>query len=126
MTGSCECQPGLTECDGACVNTDGDADHCGQCGMDCGNQVCADAMCADDCGGLEQCGNSCADFDTDPLNCGECGQVCGNDELCIEGECVDGLLPDCNSCPCDDCAGFDLCCDVEGVGISCLEVDECP
>lgn len=48
--GECEvrCDSGLTACDGACVDTKTDPDHCGECGNSCqllGLSLCNRGAC---------------------------------------------------------------------------------
>jgi len=44
--GQCVCQPGLTRCGNACVNTNFDRNNCGACGVVCApDQVCAFGRC---------------------------------------------------------------------------------
>ncbi|MBI4703133.1 MAG: hypothetical protein HY744_18605 [Deltaproteobacteria bacterium] len=57
------CPPGLTSCDGKCVDPATDWDNCGGCGAACG-------------GGTVCCGGECVDTATDGDNCGACGQAC--------------------------------------------------
>lgn len=43
------CTGGLSPCDGQCVDTESDDDHCGECGESCGDsEVCADGTCSGD------------------------------------------------------------------------------
>jgi len=43
-----ECRPGYVLCDGRCVDTENDPDHCGRCGRDCGRDECNAGMCGPD------------------------------------------------------------------------------
>lgn len=76
-------------CDGVCVDTTEDDDHCGECnrpcprGYDCENSRCICSAPFVDCGGL------CADLRSDPTNCGTCGNACAAGALCASGECVE-------------------------------------
>jgi hypothetical protein len=41
-----DCAEGLTACDGTCVNTDSNDDHCGRCGQRCvGQRTCIEGVC---------------------------------------------------------------------------------
>jgi len=125
--GACTCAPGYTQCGNACVVTDNDPNHCGACGNACApGDVCMNGNCAQDCGGLDQCGQSCVDFKNDPQNCGECGKQCKADQICVDGGCEDFFVPNCNSCPCNECQGdFDQCCFNDFVGHTVC-AKECP
>ncbi len=120
------CPPGLTFCNGKCVDTSTDENHCGACnnvcsagefcisgvctpvgGAACGNEVCEGGEncnnCPDDCGECPgECGDGTCDPDqgedcnTCPDDCGECPGECG-DETCDPDQ-----GEDCGNCP-DDC-----------------------
>jgi hypothetical protein len=126
--GACSCRPGLTACDGACVDTESSPDHCGACGVPCAT-VCTAGVCGEPgaCG-LDVCDGACTDTAVDPLNCGTCGEVCAVDQLCIDGGCEDyEPAVGCTSCgDCTVCPDAELCCDVAGYGISCVDAPRCP
>ncbi|MCA9687771.1 MAG: hypothetical protein KC457_36770, partial [Myxococcales bacterium] len=129
--GSCECKPGLSDCNGQCVQLENDPNNCGMCGNDCGQESCGNGMCLPNCDQFpDECDGMCTDLETDPLNCGGCGEACNNDELCINGNCREFLANweiMCNMCPCNDCSGdFDQCCDVDGYGVVCVDANQCP
>jgi hypothetical protein len=85
------CQLGELACGEACVDADSDPDHCGGCGVDCGDGVCSDGVCAERCEApMELCGAACLDLDSDPDNCGGCGVVCDSG-LCAEGVCTGAI-----------------------------------
>ncbi len=68
-------------CDGHCVTTATNPEHCGGCGTECtapsgGTPVCAAGTCDFVCGSLERCGARCIDLEGDPANCGSCGNEC--------------------------------------------------
>ncbi|MEC7519308.1 MAG: MXAN_6577-like cysteine-rich protein [Myxococcota bacterium] len=83
------CTGGETRCDGTCVDTSRDEDHCGACGNVCGTaEACVEGACALVCpSGQEACEDRCADLDTDEQNCGACGETCGQGETCVAGSC---------------------------------------
>jgi hypothetical protein len=89
------CEPELTECNGACVDTAADPLNCGACGARCptpgkGVMACVDGRCTS-CGqGYRQCigdgaTGTCVDIDTDLDHCGACGVIC--DAGCVAGTC---------------------------------------
>ncbi|MFK7986233.1 MAG: MXAN_6577-like cysteine-rich protein [Sandaracinaceae bacterium] len=112
-----ECVDGLTLCDGSCVDTASDPDHCGSCGVACFDaEECLAGLCqrsdrtdasvadgggsdggGSDAGGSDggtgcglgtlRCGDSCVDVRSELGHCGDCDALC--DELCVDGECVD-------------------------------------
>ncbi|MGH1348575.1 MAG: hypothetical protein ACRBN8_43920 [Nannocystales bacterium] len=100
-SGSCECRPGFDRCDGACVDLDTNAAHCGECGEVCAEDekgeielyLCEAGDCHDEdvtCArGLTECGQSCVDLESHPLHCDACNRSCDGDQVCIEGECLD-------------------------------------
>lgn len=89
------CAEGETRCDGRCVDTDEDTDHCGSCDNRCndparGSVQCRDGVCEVECDfGYGACGVRCVDFTTDPDHCGGCGEVfeCETDEVCSAEVC---------------------------------------
>lgn len=86
----CVCRTGLTDCSGSCVDLMANANHCGECGRGCGDDVCLAGDCVSDgCGALTECSGACVDPMTNALHCGECGRVCDPDEACISGDCDD-------------------------------------
>ena len=66
---------GVFCCDGGCLDTDIDPDHCGACGNECSG--------ADAC-----CGGACIDLDTDAQHCGDCERSCAPGEECTAGDCT--------------------------------------
>jgi hypothetical protein len=119
MGGVCRvvCSGVLALCNGACVDTSGDGQNCGGCGMRCGaGMKCAGGKCATDCAaGLTACGTSCANLDQDTLNCGACGTRC-------PGPTAGSGSPTCNNRQCGiSCSGsLQLC------GTRCLNVTNDP
>lgn len=100
-SGTCECRPGFDRCDGACVDLDINAAHCGECGEVCAEDekgeielyLCEAGDCRDDdlgCGsGLAECEQSCVDLTSHPLHCNACNRACDGDQVCIDGDCLD-------------------------------------
>jgi len=124
--GSCECKPGLTDCNGQCVDTDSDPDNCGSCGNGCPGS-CGGGECVDNCDGFpDSCDGACTNTENDPLNCGDCGEVCNSDEICSNGNCNEYAPTDCDACPCDTCDNGGNCCDVVDYGIVCVFDGGCP
>lgn len=99
--GSCECRPGFDRCEGACVDLDINAAHCGECGEVCAEEeegeielrLCQAGDCREDdvgCGpGLAECGQSCVDLTSHPLHCDACNRACDGDQVCIDGDCLE-------------------------------------
>lgn len=117
MNSSCvpPCGGLQTNCNGECVKLQSDVNHCGMCGMPCGQgQLCVMGQCRANCAPpLLPCngGTSCVDPRFDPDNCNGCGQACpptpGATRLCIMGMCgrsiCDFGFGDCNVSPSDGC-----------------------
>lgn len=94
------CDADLLDCDGACVDVESDAAHCGECGHTCGDaEACIQGECFDTCGnacdlitevcdagmcqcrsGFDRCGDVCVDLDSDPAHCGQCDEFCAETE----------------------------------------------
>lgn len=127
--GICVCRPGLTDCDGQCVDTNSDPGNCGGCGNNC-DMTCVGGNCLNEssCTTTVCHGSACVDTDNDPLNCGDCDNACAMDQVCIAGQCWD-YEPTlaCDSCDgCSACGG-QTCCDLTGYGTSCVDTTEpCP
>ena len=83
------CRPGLTECEGSCVNLGFDRRNCGECGAACiPGDACVNGECTSECPGDQtNCGGVCADLMTDPGHCGECDHACRTDRTCVLGTC---------------------------------------
>lgn len=131
----CECAPGLSECSGDCVDLDTDADHCGQCDLQCGeDQACGEGDCVPgDCPGFaDVCGRACTETDYDPLHCGRCFNECDLGEACSEGACYEyNTLPStaCGECPCPSVCepGVEQCCFSERLDMDiCVFGPSCP
>ncbi|NMC70699.1 MAG: hypothetical protein GYA57_11615 [Myxococcales bacterium] len=86
-TADVSCDPGLTPCGTACVDTRSDPQHCGGCETSCPRGAdCVDGVCT--CPGeLVECSTGCTDVLNDPRNCGSCEHRCPADSACEEGAC---------------------------------------
>jgi len=93
------CDAELLTCDGACVDPETSATHCGSCGNACyldphGTVSCRGGTCeVDDCGDwYDDCNDDPSDGCETPLltdgDCGSCGDVCAGGSRCIGGLCV--------------------------------------
>lgn len=108
-------------CDGRCVDTGADPEHCGGCDLACGADETCEAgrcVCPED---TERCGTACVDTDSDTAHCGACGARCGATETCELGECTfacDEGLSACDSGCVDTSSDRDHCgaCDRPCVG----------
>ncbi|KYF68777.1 MXAN_6577-like cysteine-rich protein [Sorangium cellulosum] len=76
-------------CDGACVDTRTDPDHCGKCGEACDpGRACAGGRCQPMCReGFTECADACVDLDADPQHCGRCDHACDPGQPCEAGSC---------------------------------------
>jgi alpha-tubulin suppressor-like RCC1 family protein len=76
-------------CDGACVDTQADVVHCGECGVGCGEgEDCVEGTCQAPCAPVKTlCGGVCVDPDSDPSHCGLCGLTCAAWQVCAGGRC---------------------------------------
>lgn len=82
------CREGWGECDGACVNLQGDPAHCGACGVTCdADDPCRAGVCGCDAG-FTGCERACVDLDTNLSHCGACGVGCTLGEVCDAGSCA--------------------------------------
>ena len=140
LCGGMSCGPNEACCDGACIATDSDPEHCGTCPNKCGNNSdgCVGGVCR--CNGGAACadgqtccaGAGCLDLTSDPFNCGACGKACNPGETCSGGACLCGTGAACDdgvtccvngsagtcsttgSCACGgsvECASPSVCCD---------------
>lgn len=130
--GDCECRPDLVLQGNACVDPLTDPSVCGSDGP-CGGGTpkCDNGTCVAACsGGLTDCSGACVDTDGDALHCGSCTEVCDTDKVCAGGSCREYRAePECNRCPCDECAGdYDQCCDWPGASlVICVkDTSSCP
>ncbi len=106
--GSCvaSCSPGLTECNGGCVDLENDPDHCGACETSCDYANAAGVCVAGSCGGFVACTPGYADCDgreangceinieEDRRHCGACDNRCALSDTCDDGECTRGTPGD--------------------------------
>lgn len=83
------CVEPLEACAGNCVDTDTDAEHCGDCDSPCEyDQVCNGGVCSDVCDeGLSLCGTDCVDLLSDDDHCNACDEACATDRECRGGSC---------------------------------------
>ena len=86
------CDPGETECDGACFDLGSDPAHCGRCDVACAaDRSCMAGVCVPMCEApLVDCSGACVDLTSDPDHCGSCPNVCVSG-LCIDSACADPL-----------------------------------
>ena len=92
------CPMGQSFCEGACVDTNASAEHCGECDQACENgEVCMAGSCEFDCAeNLLACDGACIDPETNSDFCGasgactgdEAGEPCAGSEACVEGQCL--------------------------------------
>ena len=91
------CPVGTTVCDGGCIDTQTEPNHCGTCGTNCGScsnactgtQVCGGGTCRAQCPtGFTDCDGVCREAQVDPRNCGACGTSCAAGQVCSAGMCV--------------------------------------
>ncbi|KYF89992.1 hypothetical protein BE17_28530 [Sorangium cellulosum] len=85
----------MKRCDGVCVDTRTDPDHCGRCDKQCDpGRACAGSLCQRTClEGLTDCAGSCVDLSVDPLHCGGCDLACDPGRPCEEGSCGCSVEP---------------------------------
>ncbi|MBW2262328.1 MAG: hypothetical protein JRG91_10180, partial [Deltaproteobacteria bacterium] len=104
--------------------------HCGACDATC-DDVCVDGACetAEDCTETV-CEDGCVDTDTNVRHCGGCRSRCDRDQVCFSGDCWDyepavGCTSGCSGC--DSCPTDEICCELTGYGVSCVDTTEsCP
>ncbi|WP_437512576.1 MXAN_6577-like cysteine-rich protein [Sorangium sp. So ce1099] len=85
----------MERCDGVCVDTRTDPDHCGKCGEQCDpGRACAGSLCQRTClEGFTDCAGSCVDISVDPMHCGGCNSACDLGRPCEEGSCGCSVEP---------------------------------
>ena len=96
--GGGQCEGGLVQCDGSCVDPSTNTNHCGACGQTCsGNQVCTDGSCR--CPRYQKrCDGTCVSTQTEPGNCGRCGNSCESSRVCSAGTCAESCLDGREAC----------------------------
>lgn len=145
------CQPGcaLTDCGGACVDTNTSSAHCGMCGRSCptlpnSTPSCAAGRCQSTCvAGYGDCDanptNGCeVQHSSNALHCGTCGRACrfaNATASCTSGVCTLGTcevgFADCdrdpaNGCEVDtrtsmgNCGGCGRVCDLPHASAACI------
>ncbi|MGK3995620.1 MXAN_6577-like cysteine-rich protein [Sorangium sp. So ce1024] len=79
----------MQRCDGVCVDTRTDPNHCGRCGAQCDpGRACAGSLCRRTClEGFTECDGACVDLRADPQHCGACGNACDLGRPCEAGAC---------------------------------------
>ena len=89
---SLTCSGNLTPCNGSCVDTYTNRNHCGGCGVTCSSKErCINGSC--ECPRYHKsCNGSCVPINTDPDNCGDCGNTCSSQEVCSAGQCESECL----------------------------------
>lgn len=95
MPQSPKCENGRVDCGGQCVDLQNDQNHCGNCDIQCGKDLCVAGKCQSDAKsqplecpvGETACGTECKNLSTDILNCGACSKACGPDKVCANGLC---------------------------------------
>lgn len=83
------CRDSERQCGESCVDLNSSRDHCGACGVSCGDrEICDGGECVLSCAsGQQVCGDQCVDTATDGDHCGDCGVTCGDREICVDGGC---------------------------------------
>jgi len=70
------CDRGLMNCNGICVDIMTNSANCGACGLACsGEDVCNVGVCSCSMDKMK-CNGKCVDTSYDPQNCGKCGMTC--------------------------------------------------
>jgi hypothetical protein len=92
------CTSGLSVCGSECVDLEGDASHCGACGVTCGAQETCQAGACGCQPGTERCGGACVALASDPANCGACGFACAAGQVCQAGTCREGCSAGAERC----------------------------
>lgn len=91
-----QCDANRDECDGDCVNTNTDMQHCGECNTMCNAPANAAPSCiAGKCDftchdGFDECSGGCIDTQTDVNHCGDCETHCKSNDgtpRCDRGQC---------------------------------------
>ena len=98
------CPSGMTRCEGTCVDTGSDTNHCGSCLAECGaSELCDQGVCVAACPSHQTlCDGSCVDVGTSASHCGNCGHACSSVEVCQSGVCSAACTPPLVFCE-DEC-----------------------
>ena len=98
--GDDSCQSGQSDCDGLCVNTESNPNHCGACKNACKiGEACTKGKCTLVCqSSLSDCKGSCVNLKTDHSNCGVCGTTCKAGQVCSDGKCALSCQSDLSDC----------------------------
>ncbi len=107
-----------------CVDMTTSTEHCGGCGIACGEgESCCAGQCRDEgapecactagCGSDTCCGGTCRDTRSDREACGACGATCETGELCCDGACVPSQGLNCGACGVS-CEAGEACCGLNG------------
>ena len=96
------CPATSSTCDGVCIDTTSNVQHCGSCQTACkAGETCSAGKCAIACpGGQVACDGLCYQLSNDRLHCGSCTVQCKAGEVCGNGLCT-------TNCPTgqDNCGG---------------------
>ena len=83
------CASGLTDCNGACVDTNEDIANCGQCDVACaGTTSCVSGVCTCPLPDQTNCNGLCVDTKVDGANCGACDVQCPIGSTCTASGCA--------------------------------------
>jgi len=104
------CRQGTVACNGQCVDTRSDPEHCGRCGEVCtAGRLCAAGACVCPAGTVP-CGSLCVRPQNDLNHCGGCRRQCPNRpntaRTCVDAACVATCAApylDCNNNTDDGC-----------------------
>ncbi|MBK6698138.1 MAG: hypothetical protein IPG50_39025 [Myxococcales bacterium] len=119
------CESTKRACGDACVNTQVENKHCGQCDVACSSdEKCTAGACMLHCpAGTTGCTSQfdagsprCVDTSVDPANCGACGRSCAAGELCRSGTCALECASPLSTCSAD---GGAYCADVRNDPANC-------
>ena len=122
---------GFAMCNGECVDTKVDRDHCNGCNQGCPiGASCVDGRCRCPAGQGGVCDNRCVDLARDHEHCGICNQGCLPTEECCGGSsCYNPAFAECcepSHGVCDKQNGL-RCCLLPGGQNTCVPVDQpCP
>ena len=94
------CGAGTTFCNHACVDTQLDPQHCGNCDNVCpSGETCMTGSCSIVCPANETaCGAVCVAIASDNMNCGACGTACATGLKCVQGKCSTECAQDLTQC----------------------------